>query len=141
MRKVLIVALAAALSVPGTDAALGGPAPGRQDSVVFAGGGTPLTNGVFFPGTVIYDGYDFVGEPLPVQKGSNLQFVNLDYAPVTNSHQIRSFKRKRGRPLFQSKLVDGPGQALVKTSRLKVGTYYYFCTTHTTMYGAIEIIK
>lgn len=141
MRKVVVAALGAALSLGCLPAALGGPASDRQDSVVFAGGGTPLTNGVFFPGTTIYDGYDFVGKPLPVQKGSNLQFVNLDYAPVTNSHQIRSFRRKRGRPLFQSKLVDGPGQTLVVTSHLKVGTYYYFCTTHTTMYGAIEIIE
>jgi plastocyanin len=140
MRKGIVAALVVALCVPATTAAGAGGA-GRQDSVLFAGGGTPLTNGVFFPGTVVYDGYDFVGEPLPVQKGSNVEFINLDYSPVTNSHQIRSFKLRRGRPLFQSKSVDGPGQTLMITSHVKLGTYYYFCTTHASMFGAIEITE
>lgn len=144
MGRVLAIALsvcvwvaAAAASSASAEAPRGDA--GAADATLFAAGGTPVSNGVFFPGTVIYDGYDFVGEPMPVQRGSNIRFVNLDPAAVTNSHKIRSFKLRRGRPVFESKTVNGPGETLVITSHLKPGVYYYFCTTHTTMYGGIRI--
>lgn len=110
-----------------------------HDSVIFAGGGTALTNGVFFPGTAIYDGKDFVGTPQVVPRGCNVEFVNLDPAAVTNTHQVISYRQRRGRPLFYSRNVAGPGRATVRTSHLKRGVYPYFCSVHYGMWGLLEI--
>lgn len=146
MKRLLAGATCAALALlPG--AASGAPArptapPKAADTVpLFAGGGTALSNGFFFPGTAVYDGNKLQGVPLQVQQGQNIQFVNTDAAPVTNGHQIISFKRRRGHPLFQSPLVNGPATALVITENLKPGVYPYFCNIHFGMYGLIEIVK
>jgi hypothetical protein len=108
-------------------------------------GGTAVTNGYFFPGTMTCsDGYAeqcTSAPPLQIPRGTDIDFVNLDPSAVTNAHQIVSFKRKRGRPLFKSPRLDGPARALMVTSHLKPGTYEYFCTTHFGMYGHIEVLS
>jgi hypothetical protein len=112
---------------------------------IVAGAGTAVTNGVFFPGTVTCNGEDSEDctstPPLQIPRGTDIDFVNLDPAAVTNGHQIVSFKRRRGRPLFKSPRVDGPARALMVTSHLKPGIYEYFCSTHFGMYGRIEILS
>lgn len=107
---------------------------------VFAGGGTPLTNGIFFPGTTLCDASGCTGQPLPVPQGEDITFVNLDVSTATNAHQIISQKRKRGRPIFMSEVNNGPDVSEVKTSHLKPGVYRYFCAFHFGMYGQIEIV-
>ena len=136
MRRTLLVALVVgSLSVPAAALPLAG------EALVFAGGGTPVTNGIFFPGTAFANGNEISGAPpVEVKRGSNFEFVNLDEAVVANGHKIQSFKRKRGRPLFQSELLTKPGQkSLVVTSHLKPGVYAYFCVNHSGMLGRIEI--
>src|SRR5687767_10083967 len=108
--------LALALWVPASHAQL--PSSTRADvplpwletgGRVFAGGGTPVSNGVFFPGTVLCVGTDCSGlPPVEIAQGTDLEFVNLDVSAVANIHQIVSYKRKRGRPLFTSKALEGP---------------------------------
>ena len=134
------VALALALLAPGGQAKV--PVEWLESSgTLFAGGGTNLSNGIFFPGTAIYDGEAYQGlPPLQVTEGTDLDFVNLDVSAVTNGHQIVSFKRKRGRPLIRSERVDGPGQTTVITSHLKPGVYPFFCSVHFGMYGRLEIV-
>ena len=115
-----------------------------QDSVLFAGGGTQLSNGYFFPGTAVSNNGEYSGVPLQVSQGSNVQFVNLDHFVVSGGgHKVISFDRitKNGRkvPLFASKLVDGPGQTLIKTAHVKPGVYPFFCPIHNGMIGQIEV--
>jgi hypothetical protein len=113
----------------------------ESGGTLFAGGGTNLTNGIFFPGTAIYDGEQFQGmPPMQIAQGTDLEFVNLDISAVTNGHQIVSFKRKHQRPVFKSPRVDGPGMATVITSHLKPGVYPYFCAIHFGMYGRLEVV-
>lgn len=145
--KLLLASLTATALVGGM-AAPGGASPltmGDANNFLFAGGGTPLTNGFFFPGTALCDADDCteLGPPLTIDKGDDVTFVNLDAAPVTNTHQIVSFakrKKKRG-PLFASKNVSGPGTAVMKMSHVKPGTYLYLCNVHFGMYGQIEVVK
>lgn len=109
----------------------------------FVGGGTPLTNGLFFPGTGLNDGSQIQWAP-PVQlvQGTDLELVNTDESIVSNAHRLVSFKHKAGRPLFASDVVNTPGQtSLVTTSNLKPGIYEYFCSIHSGMLGRIEITK
>ena len=114
------------------------------DAVLFAGGGTQLSNGYFFPGTAIYRQGEYTGVPLQVTKGSNVQFVNLDHFIVSGGgHKVVSYERikKNGRkvPLFASKMIDGPGQDLMKTSHVEPGIYPFFCPIHSGMTGLIEV--
>lgn len=143
MRKALVLLLMAVLALPAS-AASGAPTPAPKATVpLFAGGGTLVSGGIFFPGTAVYDASQgYVGPPYQVQRGTDIMFTNLDAGDLVNGHQIRSFKRKRGRPLFQSKRLDQPGQqALVIVSHLKPGIYDYFCPVHYGMYGRIEITQ
>jgi hypothetical protein len=137
------LASAALLLIPGSVHAATRHAPRSQpqaDSVpLFAAGGTFVSNGYFFPGTAIYDNDQFVGVPLQITKGQNIQFVNTDVAALTNAHQIVSIKRKKGRPLFQSPLVKGPATATMDMQKVKPGVYPYFCSVHYGMYGLIEV--
>jgi plastocyanin len=146
MRKLVGVLLAAFLLAPaGVSAHASSGSPALADAQLFAGAGTPLSNGTFFPGTAVNDGTKFQAPaPLMITKGQNVQFTNLDVAVLTNAHRIRSFKsKKNGYPLFISETVFGPGQTLMITSHLKPKDepYFYFCTVHTTMYGAIQVTK
>ena len=111
------------------------------DVTLFAGGGTPLSNGSFFPGTAMYYENEWVGEPLVVPKGCNVKFVNLDVGTLTNGHQIISYKTRRGNPLFRSRFVVGPDTATVRTRDLKQGMYPYFCSVHYGMWGLLQIKK
>ena len=148
MKRLLVLGAALALALPASVAA-GSEAPRSSATApLFVGGGTPLSNGVFFPGTAIYNGEDedgepsYTGVPYEIERGTDLELVNLDHGDVANAHQITSFARKRGRPLFQSKRLDRPGEkALVITSRLKPGIYDYYCPIHTAMYGLIEVTR
>jgi plastocyanin len=110
------------------------------DVPLFAGAGTPLTNGYFFPGTAVYDGTAFRGAPLVVPQGCNIRFVNLDDALVTNGHEIVSFGRRHGRPLFKSGVSNGPGTLLIKTSQVRPGLYPYYCVIHYSMYGLLQVV-
>jgi len=145
VRRFLIVGATAALLGALVPAGPAASQPGSTTSAtVFAGGGTLLTNGLFFPGTLIKDGT--VGEvsapPVEVQKGTDFELVNLDEELVANAHKIQSFKRKKGRPLFMSDVVTSPGEnSLVPTAHLKPGVYRYYCTVHGGMYGHIQIVK
>jgi hypothetical protein len=144
MRRTLIGActlvLAFALLAPVGHAAV--PVDWLESSgTLFAGGGTALSNGIFFPGTAIYDGKAFQGlPPIQITQGTDMDFVNLDVSAITNGHQIVSFKRKHGQPVIKSARVDGPGQTTVITSHLKPGVYPFFCTVHFGMYGRLEIV-
>jgi plastocyanin len=144
MKKLLLsaftVVFSLALLAPASQAAV--PVEWlASGGTLFAGGGTNLSNGLFFPGTVIYDGKQFQGmPPLQIAQGTDLDFVNLDVSAVTNGHQIVSFKKKHGQPLIKGPRVDGPGRATVITSHLKPGVYPYFCTVHFGMYGRLEVV-
>jgi plastocyanin len=146
MRKLLAVfvclgAVAWGLAAPATAGSLGTNSAPTAPATLFAGGGTAVSNGYFFPGTAIYDGHQFQGVPLQVTQGSNVTFVNTDYSPLTNVHSIVSFKRSHGKPLFSSGVVKGPGQGLLVTSNLKPGVYPFFCSIHFGMYGQLQIVK
>lgn len=118
------------------------PPIGAAEAPIFAAGGTPLTNGVFFPGTAACVGSDCQGVPYEVARGTDIRFYNLDSAVVANSHRIVSKDtNKRGRPLFQSETVQGPASTLMKTSHLKAGVYGYYCSVHFGMEGLLEITE
>ena len=130
--------------LPSAEAATGGlpalPPLGAAEEPLFAAGGTPLTNGVFFPGTSVCVGTYCQGVPYEIAQGSDIRFYNLDASVVANNHRIVSKRaNKRGRPLFQSENVAGPGSSLMKTSHLEPGVYPYFCSTHFGMEGILEI--
>ena len=148
MRKLAAIALALGLM---TAPALGAPvpvdvttdAPMATDATIVSGGGTPVSNGVFFPGTAIVgdDGKLQGLPPVEIRKGFDFDFVNIDEAAVSNAHKIISIKRRKGEPLFQSDVLQRPGDTdLVITSHLKPGVYGYFCAFHSTMYGRIKIV-
>lgn len=143
MRKALSFVVAAALVAVSPLVARASDDEAPDPAPIFAVGGTILTNGIFFPGTAIYDGDEgYYGEPYELEPGQDLMFTNLDNGDLANGHQIRSFKRKKktGRPLFQSKRLDQPGeQSLVLVGHLKPGVYDFFCTIHAGMYGQIEV--
>lgn len=141
MRKVLgALVLAGILGTVFPAQAAEVPLPTAKN-FIFAGAGTPLSNGFFFPGTTFCDASGCTGKPLPVPKGEDITFVNLDVSTLTNAHQIVSQKLKRGRPLFMSEVNSGPDTSLVKTSHLKPGVYRYLCSFHFGMYGQIEIVN
>ena len=116
------------------------PPVGAAEEPLFAAGGTPLTNGIFFPGTAACVGTDCQGVPYQVAQGSDIRFYNLDTSVVANNHRIVSKRtNKRGRPLFQSETIGGPGSTLMRTSHLKPGLYPYTCSVHFAMDGLLEI--
>ena len=143
MRKALLIVLCAlgltcfAPGASATDLEVGGR--------VMAGGGTLLTNGVFFPGTALPNNDGTLTEVLPpveMQRGTDLEFVNLDESTVSNGHKLVSLKRRRGYPLFASDMLTRPGQTdIVFTSNLKPGIYPFYCSTHAGMWGQIEIVR
>lgn len=154
MTKLVGILAAIVLSAPmaqalAADVSLTPAQPSAEEVLVFAGGGTQLTSGYFFPGTRVADGNGTTGAPpLAVPQGANLRFVNVDhYIVAGGAHKITSFdtvkvKRKGKKikvPLFSSKTVDGPGETIVKTSHLKPGEYLYYCPIHNGMLGAIEV--
>lgn len=141
MRKGLVTAAVALLMLPFAGAS-GAPVPAPlAPAPMFVGGGTLLTNGIFFPGTAVYQSGDYIGEPYEIASGQDIELTNLDEGDIANCHQLTSFKRKRsGRPLFQSKRLCNPGEsALVLTSVVKPGIYDFNCPIHYGMYGQIEI--
>lgn len=122
-------------------------AAGDANNFLFVGGGTPLTNGLFFPGTLLCDsgGCTGVGPALTIDKGDDVTLVNLDVGLVSNSHQatsIKTFKKgkKKGQPLFRSEEMSSPGQSIMKMSHVKPGTYEYQCPFHFGMFGQIEVV-
>lgn len=116
------------------------PRPTAAEAPLFAAGGTPLTNGLFFPGTALCVGTDCQGVPYQVAQGTDIRFYNLDTAVVANNHRILSHDlNKRGRPLFMSETIGGPGSTLMKTSHLRPRTYAFYCSVHPGMEGILEI--
>lgn len=141
MKRIALIAALVALLAPGQSAS-GAAAPARDTVQIFVGGGTLLSNGIFFPGTAGYYEGQYYGPPYQMAKGSDIELTNLDEGSIANGHQMRSFKQKRGRPLFISPRLDSPGEsAIVITSHLKPGIYDYFCTNHFGMFGRIEITR
>ena len=140
MRKSLLLGAALiGLLLPGSMAA-GATAPEKANGYIFAGGGTFVSNGAFFPGTAVFDGTKLVGAPYQIPQGSDITFVNLDNGDIANGHQIRSYKQRRGRPLFTSGKLTQPGeQTTMITSHLKPGIYEYGCPIHFGMYGLLEV--
>ncbi|MDQ3957087.1 MAG: hypothetical protein M3273_02070 [Actinomycetota bacterium] len=116
---------------------------GAAERPLFAGGGTPVSNGIFFPGPSLCAGTYCAGEPYAIPKGSDIRFYNLDAAVVANAHRIVSKGRHKrtGAPLFASPTVRGPGDALMITSHLKPGIYPYTCTIHFAMDGILEVTE
>ena len=117
-------------------------AQGIPSQTILVGGGTPLSNGIFFPGTAIYDGDEFVGEPVSIAQGTDMELVNLDSEVVANSHKLVSLKlnKRTKRPLFSSKMLVAPGESsVVITSHVKPGTYPFYCPVHSGMWGLLEV--
>ncbi|MDQ4025624.1 MAG: plastocyanin/azurin family copper-binding protein [Actinomycetota bacterium] len=150
MRKIsLLLAAAATALLPSAHASTGPSLPalppvGGAEAPLFAAGGTPFSNGIFFPGTALCAPYaNCFGEPYEVARGSDIRFYNLDSAAVANSHRIVAKQRKKrsGAPIFSSETVAGPGSTLMITSHLKPGVYEYFCTIHFGMEGLLEITE
>jgi plastocyanin len=140
MKRLLLVALATLL-VTGLYPSASG-AQGIPSQTIIVGGGTPLSNGIFFPGTAIYDGSGFVGEPVSISQGTDLEVVNLDEEVVANSHKLVSLKlnKRTKRPLFSSQMLRSPGDSsAVVTSHLKPGTYPFYCPVHSGMWGLLEV--
>ncbi|MGI8774459.1 MAG: cupredoxin domain-containing protein [Actinomycetota bacterium] len=118
------------------------------DGYIFAAGGTPLSNGLFFPGTAFCSGgeCETQGSPARVAEGEDVTFTNLDLGTFSGIHQIisreeKKKKKKKKKPLFSSEPVDGPGQVQIRTSHLKPGVYFYYCSTHFGMDGALEVYE
>lgn len=143
MRKALSFVVAAALLAALPLAARASGDDQVEPAPIFALGGTVVSNGIFTPGTAIYDGEDsYYGQPYKLEPGQDIMFTNLDNGDIANGHLLRSFKRNKrtGRPLFESKRLEQPGeQSLVLVSHLKPGVYDFFCPIHPSMYGWIEI--
>lgn len=140
MKRFLVVALASLVATGLWPASSGAQAIPSQTIVV--GGGTPLSNGIFFPGTAIYDGGEFVGEPVSISQGTDIEVVNLDAEVVANAHKLVSLKlnKRTKRPLFRSPMLTTPGdRAVVITSHLKPGTYPFYCPVHSGMWGLLEV--
>lgn len=145
----------AAEVTPSTQAAIGRVAAAASDHLsakeniefnyIFSGGGTPLSNGVFFPGTTICDANGCTElTPVPeIKKGTDITYVNLDEGTVSNAHRIVcKIRTKRGRPKCFSEQLDSTGeQTLLVTSHLKPGKYGYFCSIHAGMEGTFQVIK
>ncbi|HYP23202.1 MAG TPA: hypothetical protein VEV43_06490 [Actinomycetota bacterium] len=148
MRKLPLLLAAASLALlPSAEAAAPGTLPqlpplAAEEKPLFAGGGTPLTNGIFFPGTALCVGDDCQGVPYEIARGTDIRFYNLDNSAVANNHRVVSKKTtKKGRPLFQSDTIGGPESTLIKTSHLKPGVYPFYCSVHFGMEGILEITK
>ena len=148
MRKLpLLLAAISLVLLPSAGVASSGGLPplppiGAAEAPLFAAGGTHLTNGIFFPGTALCVGSDCQGVPYQVASGSDIRFYNLDPAVVANNHRIISHDtNRRGRPLFQSDNVAGPGSSLMKTRHLKPGIYGYYCAVHFGMEGLLEFTE
>lgn len=141
MKRIVLLALIAAL-VP-SQIASGAPASARATSPLFVGGGTFVSNGIFFPGTAFYYEGEYYGPAYQIPRGNDIELTNLDEGSISNGHQMRSFKlKKNGRPKFISARVSSPGEStIVITSHLKPGVYDYFCTNHFGMLGRIEITR
>ena len=139
MKRVLCLVAIFALVVPGHLA--GAATAERATAQLFVGGGTFVSNGIFFPGTAAYYEGTYYGVPYQIAKGTDIELINLDQGDISNGHQMRSFKvRRNGRPLFVSGRVSQPGEStLVITSHLKPGVYPYFCTNHFGMLGQLEV--
>jgi len=152
MRKVVAALVALVIAAPAVYAAPADApdlqqADAAEETRLFAGGGTLLSNGFFFPGMAFAnDDGSLTGEPYVVPAGNDIRFTNLDHFVVAGgAHAVRSFKKmkikRRGRnvkvPLFSTKLIDGPGEALMKTSHVKPGTYSYYCPVHSGMIGLL----
>lgn len=113
-----------------------------EPAQMFVGGGTFVSNGIFFPGTAVFDGTDLQGLPLQVELGQDIELTNLDYGDIANCHQLTSYKKKRGYPIFNSKRLCSPGESsIVLMARAKPGIYEAYCPVHTGMYALVEVIK
>lgn len=143
-----VLALAALALLPSAHAAGGRdaaslpalPPVGTEENALFAGGGTPVSNGIFFPGTILC-ATTCDGVPYEIKQGTDIRLYNLDSALVANSHGVVSKDaKKKGGPLFQSDTFGGPGSTLMKTSHLKPGVYDYFCRVHFGMQGRIQVV-
>ena len=156
MRKIVGIVAAIVLCAPVSQAlaqdvpASLAPPAAAEEATIFAGGGTQLSNGYFFPGTRVSDGNGGTtgAPPVTVPEGTNIRFVNLDHFIVAGgAHKITSFDmvkvrqkgKKRKVPLFSSEAVDGPGETIVKTEHVKPGEYLYYCPIHNLMLGAIKV--
>lgn len=121
------------------------PPEGVPGNEIFSGGGTPLTNGIFFPGTALCEDKkcEPVGPVLEVSKGSDINFTNVDEGAVSNAHRIVCLKKnKKGRPKCVSDQLDSPGESSrMITSKLKPGRYFYYCSIHAGMFGVFDIVK
>lgn len=141
MKRILCLAAVFALILPGHFASAA--TSERATAQLFVGGGTFVSNGAFFPGTAAYYEGEYYGTPYQIEKGTDIELINLDEGDISNGHQMRSFKQRRnGRPLFVSARVSQPGEStLVITSHLKPGIYPYFCTNHFGMLGRLEVVR
>lgn len=151
-RLIAAVGIVALLASPAYAGVFGAPtvtnaatAPRVEFSYIFAGGGTPLTNGVFFPGTATCSGGECtaVGAIPQIKKGTDITFANMDEGTVSNAHRIVCLGRtKTGRPKCVSEQLDSPGEtSLMVTSKLRPGLYPYLCSVHFGMYGIFEVVK
>lgn len=141
MRKLLLLAVCALVVIPSGMAAGAPTGSAIAPAPMFVGGGTFVSNGIFFPGTAVEQEGALVGVPYSIERGQDIELNNLDNGDIANCHSLRSFKRKlNGKPLFQSKRICAPGEkSLVLMSSVKPGTYEAFCPVHFGMYALIEV--
>jgi hypothetical protein len=110
-----------------------------EDAELYAAGHVhELENdGYFLPGTTLcYQDTCSTPQPLEVQRGANVLFSNFDEEP----HQVVSFKKRKGKPLFRSRAIGAGEQDLIVTANLKPGVYEFFCFFHTGMRGALRVV-
>jgi plastocyanin len=79
---------------------------------------------------------------LTITRGSSLTLVNID--PVGGLHSMTAEALKPdGKPLFDSAVIDNPGQTAVHgVESLAPGTYRFHCSVHrfVPMQGVMQVI-
>lgn len=96
-------------------------------------------DGAFYPGGATRNGSQFDGQALQVPVGADVEFTNIS----SEHHNIVSFAKRRGKPIFGSDehVIQG-ATSTITTRYLRPGVYPYFCGHHpTTMFGLIEVVR
>lgn len=75
---------------------------------------------------------DYAPDPLTVNKGEGVEWVNEDNVPHTVTSKTEG--------LFDSSVINAEAKWLLNTATLDVGDYDYYCFLHPTMVGALKVV-